>query len=453
MNAKNAIPHIAVRIHIKSTKKTKKHTMSSDEYKKYLSQRARDSMMHGEENELFMLNLFKTLDFEDVIHSGNSANTFDIFVKFRDEDYYRGIQVKTLSYYLEGNCYVITSNKAGYDNDTLIVGVSNAKDKYTSMFFRDMKEYTRFSAKHNVDRLYDNLDLFKIKLFEMAHRSTIVFNFNDYLPPPEVLEAESVNRFRNKCNVLGIPFRPNTTNSNEIDAFVNEYRVQFKSSRMNRNDKYTFNLHRDIGSVIRTYDENDNVDFFIFETADEIHQNNFFIIPKKVLIKLKYISTFNSEGKFTISISWSDDYHWTSQFLNRFDQINMGIDIMLIYNDLHNACLYKNLQCEFGKRKIISINSHKILHINSSQRSQTSYIFSFPIQKRNQSVIRIIDEGYSFVIFEFSAQYWIIPIEILVKHGYITTDNHAGKCSISIQHGGPELYNWIEYYNNFDQLK
>lgn len=197
-----------------------------------------------------MLEILKTFDFENIVHAGNTANMFDIFIK--DEDYYRGLQIKTLVHYPADNCYVVKSNQNGYENDTLIIAVSNVKDKYVLMFYNEMKEYTRFSTTCNADKIYDNLDLFKIKLLEMVRKSTVVTNFNDYLPKPELLEAESINRFENKCDALKIPFKRNTTNSNEIDAFVNNYNVQLKSSKTYKNNIYKFGLSEEIW-VIRDH--------------------------------------------------------------------------------------------------------------------------------------------------------------------------------------------------------
>lgn len=48
--------------------KSKQHNMSAEEYKEMLSQMGKDAIIHGEENELFTVDLLKTLDFENVVH-------------------------------------------------------------------------------------------------------------------------------------------------------------------------------------------------------------------------------------------------------------------------------------------------------------------------------------------------------------------------------------------------
>lgn len=265
--------------------KTKKHNMNPEEHKEMLKQMGKNANIHGVDNELFMISLLETLDFENVVHVGNTANMFDICVKFKDEDYYRGLQIKTLVHYHTDNYYAIVSGQNGYEDDTLIIAVTNNKDKYVLMFYNEMKKGAYFSETRNVDRLY-NLDTFKIKLIEAARKSTIVDNFDDYLPPTQKLESESIYRFKCKCDVLNISFLRNTTNFNEIDAFVNNYNVQFKAATSHKNNAYQFSLARYDNGNMRPYSEDDRIDFFIFEIADEKYQTNFFLFPNGYLLRL-----------------------------------------------------------------------------------------------------------------------------------------------------------------------
>lgn len=205
----------------------------------------------------------------------------------------------------------------------------------------------------------------------------------------------------------------------------------------------------------RPYSIDDRVDFFIFEIADEKYQDNFFIIPKKVLIELKYISTANNNGKCGINIPVSSDYHWTRLYLNRVDQLTANVDIPLVFNNLHKICLDKGFQCGFDKRKIASINSLKVLHISSLKYNNKSYIFGLTIQRNGQKSIININDDYLFVIFESSItnQFWIVPMYVLIKCGHIATNKNDGKWAVCIPYTGLETNDWIEFYNNFDQLK
>lgn len=165
--------------------KSKKHNMSPEEYKEFLKQRGKLCVKNGEENELYIMDILETLDFEDVVYVvyvGNTANMFDAFIKFEDENFYRGLQIKTLSYDPGRDHYTIASNDNGYKNGTLIIAVSNTKDKYVLIFSDEINTRVGFSMTYNTDKLLGNLDLFKIKLIEEARKSIIVNNFYDYLP-------------------------------------------------------------------------------------------------------------------------------------------------------------------------------------------------------------------------------------------------------------------------------
>jgi hypothetical protein len=436
--------------HLKSVK----HSMNSEEYKEYLKQKAINSIINGMQNELFILEILETLDFEDIVYTGNTANMFDVFIKYEDEDQYRGLQIKTLSYYSDDDSYKISSNKNGYKDDTLIVAVSNAEDKYVLFFYHDMKEYTYFSKTFNFDKIYDDLDMFKIKLYEMARSSTIVDNFDDYLNEKLKLESDSMKRFQHQCNIRGIQFSRNIVNSNEIDGFANNHNIQFKSVRYHKNNRYKFPLFRHVNGSMRPYSLSDRVDFFVFEISDERYQGNFFIIPMKILVQLGCITTANNSGKYDIGIPITEEYHWSQLYLNKFDQLNTNIDIPLVFNYLHKICLDMGFSCEFNRGRITSINSHKIKYSSSMKHNTTSYRFNLRDQKDNVTARFGSDVDYEFVVFEFTYlnQFCIVPVSVLLKRDYLVTDDNEGMLSVSIPFSMDTKNDWSEFYNNFGQF-
>lgn len=437
---------------------SEKHKMNKDEYKEKLQQQGRNAILNGEENENFILEVLKTFDFEDVIFQGFTGNKFDVFIKFRDEIFYRGLQIKTLIYYPDKDQYVIKSNRSGYENDTLIIAVNNDKTRYALIFYNEMKGKKNFiiSQTHNANKITDNFDMFKLKLIEYARISTTINNFNDSLCESQRQEAESVNRFRLICESLNIPFKQNSTNTNEIDAIVNGHNVQFKSSRNKNGYMYGFTLRR-TSDKARPYSVCDNVDFFIFEIVDEGYQNLFYIISKKILINSGHVSN-NNIGKLGIQIAPYNynKYHWTLQFLNRFDQLVSKTIVHAIHNRLHKTCINIGYICELDKNKIKSINSKKIYHIKHSEYDKTSCKFDLRIQKNNQRRLIRVDDNYEFLIFDFGEsypnQFCIIPITVLVQTGYISTNDNKGKSGISIPYIGTDA--WTNYYmNNFELLR
>lgn len=85
----------------------------------------------------------------------------------------------------------------------------------------------------------------------------------------------------------------------------------------------------------------------------------------KILVQLGRITTANNRGKYDLPILITNEYHWSQQYLNRFDQLNTNIDIPLVFDYLHKVCLSIGLPCEFNRGKITSINNHKIRYISS----------------------------------------------------------------------------------------
>lgn len=252
----------------------------------------------------------------------------------------------------------------------------------------DVKNFN-ISPTHNTNKLIDNYDLFRYKLLEAARKSTIVINFNDYLQESQRQEAESINRFKVICESLSIPFQQNTTNSNEIDAIVNGHNVQFKSSTNKQFHIYNFGLCRKTNGKIRPYSISDNINFFIFEIIDEKYQNKFYIFPKQVLINEGYVSSNNTTGKFGITIAPYDyaKYHWTLQFLNRFDQLISNVNISVVHDRLHKICIDMGFICEFGEKNIlISINSKRVRCVKHTKYSTISCTFSLQKQKNNKKV-------------------------------------------------------------------
>lgn len=443
--------------------KTAKHNMTKGEYREKLQQIGRDAIINGDNNENYVLEILKTLNFEEVIFQGFTSNKYDIFIKFHDETHYRGLQVKTLIYYPERNTYVINPNRSGYEADTLIIAVDNAKTKAVLLFYSEMlgKKKYNISRTHNADKIIENFDLFKLRLVEYARRSSMVIEINDSLYESQRQEADSVNRFRIICESLNIPFRQNSTNTNEIDAIANEHNIQFKSSSSKKIHTYNFGLSRRTNGIKRPYNIDDNVDFFIFEIVVEGYKNGFYIIPKKVLIDEGYISNVNNTGKFGIEIAPYDygKYHWTLQFLHKFDQLIFSTAIMVIRNRLHKICIDMGFSCEFNKMgKLISINSYKVRHVKHTTYNINSCSFGLSIQVNKIREPIHINDGYDFLIFDYGDsypnQFCVIPAAILVQCGIISTESNKGKIQWSIPFIGKSPNAWTNYYmNNFNLLR
>ena len=442
---------------------TNKHKMSSEEYKKFKSETGRKAMLDGDDNELYALDLLHTLNLETVINYGYTGNKFDAFIKFDDEQHYRGLQIKTLVKSVGDDNYVIKNARKGYDQNALIMAISQKKDRYALVFYKEMNDKNiSISRTYNSDKLIDDVNVFKAQLLINLRNSTIVTDINDFLYESQRQETESIERFKLKCQSYSLEFERNTTNTNEIDGSIGNYNIQFKSSRNKKNNMYKFSLLRRTNSKPRPYNLEDNVHFFVFEIIDPEYQNNFYIIPQKALINGNYITHDDILGKYCITIPPSDynKTHWILDYLNKFDQfnINSNIKIDTVYNNFHKKCIEKNLECKFSKNnKIISINSHNVRIMKYTRYGLTNCVFNLIIQK-NKKMERIhINDNYHFLIFDFGVayrdQFCIIPIDILIKYKYISTQTETSFTQILIPYPGSNSQSWMmQYINNFDLL-
>lgn len=445
---------------------TSKHILSEEELKIKLSENGKNCILDGDKVELFTVDILKTLDFEDVNHQGHTGNNFDVFIKYKNEDKYRGLQIKTLSL-KKVNVYGINSfevkiNNCRYENDTLIVAVNLEFNKYALVFVRDLNNKSISLTKNNSNKLYDDLELFKKDLFILAKQSTICNNFNDYLTDSQIKECESLERFKIKCDLHQIPFARNNTNTNEIDGTANNYNLQFKCSTFKSKNRYSFQLSRNSGRIKRPYNLEDKVDFFIFETSSEEDKDNFYIIPKEILIQGQYIKNEEIKGKMCIGlpIPKSREKHWSIEFLNNFELLKSDIhkQIVVFYDSLHEICHYNNIKCEFNsKNKIRSINNHTLRHIQSSGYGNKSLNFDLRIHTSiNWRQIKL-EDGYEFLIFNLEKWqkycFLIIPFSILIEKGYIKNETNEGVTTINVPLHDPNNPFWAwNYYNRFDLL-
>jgi hypothetical protein len=84
-----------------------------------------------------------------------------------------------------------------------------------------------------------------------------------------------------------------------------------------------------------------------------------------------------------------------------------------------------------------------------------NYAFKLTISKNKQIRILNINDGYSFIIFEFlpTNQMFIMSVKFLVENKYIATDIESGKYEITIPFSTLKETYWMNFLNNFDQFE
>ena len=426
--------------------------------------------------------LCKSNQLINVENKGQENGKLDIVFQVKDEvkqDIIRGIQVKQLTKYGENGYYITHLKK--YDENTLIVGVSEDK-KYMCLFFNSFingldsfcfnisdykyKKYKKYIFTGLED---DSLGYnFFNKLIEYCKISTI---YDDNQFSENILkENKMMKELEEKCKENNLSFESCNTSDSPIDVYINEKKVQCKYSSQIINNLYDFKLKHIIDNIAdQPYSKND-VDLFIFKHEKE---ESFYIIPQKVLLHFDYLTTEKIKGKIRINLAPSlyKEYHWTKQFINRFDLINNEYDLRKIIN-LNNP--FDKFQHLCKSKKIICIRNMTNLSLNngfigdktfklmiSNNPNGSLYRFCTCIHNgKNRISYHInndnIPDFFIFRIEKFPEDFYIIPKDILVEQEIIGSEDKKGK----IYFGLPEPTDkdnekqWVfDYLNNFDLLK
>lgn len=269
----------------------------------------------SEEWVYHILSLFTTINSIEQI--GHIKHKLDIIYKINNENFYRGIQVKTLS--KDKHRYRLNLHNQTYDDDTLIVGVYKNKKTYTLCFYKDFKNKKSLSfslgSKSNSEFIY-NSSLKFLTDFEKFLQNSTTYKKDD-ITKYDIQERNQLDRLQIRCNNMDITYKINKK-INAVDCFINYYNIQCKSSNCIATDNnYKFGICKNYPK--KPYSDKDNIDFFICEIVK--YPNNFFIIPIKILIEKGYITTDNQIGKLYILLPSpiSKLSHWATKYLNRFD--------------------------------------------------------------------------------------------------------------------------------------
>ena len=416
----------------------------------------------------------------NVKNVGRDNGKLDIIFQVKDEvnkgnNQFRGIQVKHLK--INGkNGYCIRDLKK-YNKDTLIVGVSEDK-KYMCLIFNNLiGDLDSFCFNINTYKKKDNLKpyifaglddnsleyTFFNKLIEYCKISIICDNsqFSEDI----LKENEMMKELNKKCEENNLSFKPHTSSDSPIDVYINKKRVQCKYSSQIDKNLYYFGLNHTIDNKInQPYSEND-VDLFIFKHQ---YEDSFYIIPQNVLIYFGYLTTENVKGKLGLNIAPSSykEYHWTKQFINRFDLINneYNLDKLINLNNpfdkFQHKCKLNNIKCTRNMTNLSVTNGFigdKTFKLMTS-KIENSNTYTFHILKNNPYHINDLNvpDFFVFRIEFFPEDFYIIPKNILVEHEIIGYGDKKGKKQLGLPEPTDKTNQkqWVfDYLNNFDLLK
>lgn len=298
------------------------------------------SITKGDKTEQFVADIMKKFtSIEDVQVIGNTGNIFDIIYRHKN-DVYRALQVKTLTKDLVNvDTWKAKFSIDQYPLDTLIVLVNEARDRFGLISYSKIKVKTLSFCfrKMNTGKYrhnkYNNISTFSNSL-NIRSKNSSLYDVNYSFSESIKKEYDSLYRLGEKCKSYNIPFSRNSTNSSVIDCFINNKAVQCKYSSLSTgkyNQYCRFSLYKSNGREngkqrIKSYNESDPLDYFIFEVGGTLHnpekyKGYFCIIPKQILIQKGYISSGDNKGKKSISLCTPDFKcnHWCLDYWNTFN--------------------------------------------------------------------------------------------------------------------------------------
>jgi hypothetical protein len=293
------------------------------------AKRNRSNVKTGDETEMYIFNILKNFNNNlltplfEVKHIGYSGNKFDILYQIDREDAIRGIQIKTLVKGQKINSWLISLDKCKYEKDTLLVLVNPARDRFGLIFYGECRKsglglfFATNLTKYEKNKFID-VELFKKELYIRMKKSTI-YNENNSFTEPQKKEHNMLIKLKEKCEELNIDFNLNNTASNEIDCFINKYRIQCKFSSNNFEHKnYLIHITK---SRHKYYNNNSKIYFFIFQISANI--NNFYIIPMQDMIDMGYITEDDKKGQSALRIApiSNNKEHWSKFYMDKFSYL------------------------------------------------------------------------------------------------------------------------------------
>lgn len=320
---KDNCPYIArTQQHLDNHINSRTHNMTIEEKKQFRKEVGIKNQSIGYEIENYINDII--LSFDNIKSSkliGYTGNIYDIKYKLKNEEISRYLQVKTITKNYPKDGYSINL-KHKYDDDTLIIGTNHERDLFVSVFGKNVKStYIGYNPNSKSNKyFYTDQILFMNKLKNDLKYSTSLSHEIEGLNKKQKKEFCSLYRLKCKCKIFELKYEPNKNINKEIDCFIDEFKIQHKSSSYRH-----FSMARKSSNKERPYSDKDDIDFFVFEYIDKENRNDFFIIPMRILIKKGYIKTDKSDGCVNISLMRKEngkrkgENKWTLNYLNRFD--------------------------------------------------------------------------------------------------------------------------------------
>lgn len=293
-----------------------------------IKKRTQDRYKKGRDTEDFVYKIMLSLKEENKISEIKSIpdmkHKMDIIFKFSNEDFYRGLQVKTLV--KNTNCIdgYSVHYVGKFQLDDVLVAISENRKRFV-IFKRGDISNTRtvnfnftqtngmFNSKRR-DYMRNTKSGFKELLTEYLYICN-KFDIND-LPPNMLIEYKANIEIEKKANEMKLEFK-NYDCYNIVDFSINNHNVQLKSTTIHKSGLLIFMLSCKKEGRRTSYSSNDNIDFFMFKfTSEELCISRVWIIPFSAIKERNKIDT----DKLEHIIIYMNKDEWYSKYENGWEQ-------------------------------------------------------------------------------------------------------------------------------------
>jgi hypothetical protein len=216
-------------------------------------------------------------------------------------------------------------------HNTLIIFICIEEEKFWFINGNNLLDQCKLSigvkrskySVYEVDKI--NVTQKILEFYKTMDKDTLE---NIQTPITENYRREQVFRKLRETKLNGIKFVLPQINQSVFDFKINDYKIQEKTAFMKTNRNYMIVMFTKNKNGVNNvpYDQGDN-DFYWVNLPD---YETFYIIPEKVLINKKIISTDTVKGKkylsFAITNKWVDNYRYYYDEYNINKIINFYFD-------------------------------------------------------------------------------------------------------------------------------
>lgn len=284
----------------------------------------------GDDSEIFILDIIKNFkEIKSCLRIGQTGDKCDIKYQFNDENFERGLQVKTLSQTKEDK-YRWAALCGSYPENTLLVFVNKERNKFALIYSQYCSKSINFTFVPNSKTKYKNniftdIDEFKKQLLIYMKNS---IEYKCSLSITQLKEKNSLIRLEEKCKENNLDFNLSNSYTTIYDCIINNLKIQCKFTSKKYYNQYSCFVCKKSPLINGKsngipYSNKDDINFIIIEIGD--YEGQFYIIPVKEFIDRKVFSSAKEKGITNVLVpppnynNNKSKYFWMLQYLNRYD--------------------------------------------------------------------------------------------------------------------------------------